>query len=142
MIATILFWLAIPLGFAGLPVSFAGFLLLPFALISLFNQFAAPRDVLLALFGIAIGSSLPPLFQLCGRLWRWLDPSEDNFKHACLLGSQVLSSGVTVAYLNAHGWIGGSQSTWLLTSYWFICLVQLWASGFQLFFQWIARRGS
>ena len=140
MVITILFWLAIPLGFLGLPVSAAGYLLLPFALVSLFNAFAAPRGVLLALLVISFASSLPPLFRLCGQLWRLLDPGEENFKHACLLGSEVLSSGATVAYLQNEGWIGGTNLSWLLTSYWFICLVQLWTSGFYVFSGWIERR--
>jgi hypothetical protein len=139
---TILFWLAIPLGFFGLPVGALGFVLLPFAIVSLFNEFAAPRDVLLALLSIAIGTSLPPLQQLCGRIWRVFDPSEDNFRHAMLLGSQFLSAALTVAYLTNHQVIGTSKSTWLLTTYWFICLTQLWGSVFIIFSSWITRRSA
>lgn len=139
---TVLFWLAIPLGFLALPVGALGFVLLPFAIISLFNEFAAPRDVLLALLGIAIGTSLPPLQQLCGRVWRVFVPSEDNFKHAMLLGSQFLSSALTVAYLTGNHLIDTPQSTWLLTTYWFICLTQLWSSLFLVFTSWLTRRGA
>jgi len=102
---TVLFWLAIPLGFFALPVGSLGFLLLPFALVSLFNQFAAPRVVLLKLFAVVIVSSLPPVMRFCQRVWLLLDPSEGNPKHAAMLGSQMLSSGWTVAYLSSDGWL-------------------------------------
>jgi len=127
---TILFWLAIPLGFSALPIGTLGFVLLPFAIVSLFNQFAAPRDVLVALLGIAVITSLPPLQKLCGHVWRIFEPSEDNFRHAMLLGSQFLSSALTVAYLTSNHLIGTPRSTWLLTAYWFICLTQLWSCFF------------
>jgi hypothetical protein len=138
---TILFWLAIPFGFFGLPVGAVGFVLLPFAIVSLFNEFAAPRGVLLSLLFIAISTSLPPVQQLCGRLWRVVEPSENNFKHAMLLGSQFLSSFLTIAYLTSNQLIGATQSTWLLTTYWFICLVQLWGSVFLIGSSWFIRQG-
>jgi hypothetical protein len=63
---TFLFWLAIPLGFSGLPVSAFGIVLLPFAVVSLFNDFAAPRDVVWAMFGIAIVTVVPTIQRLSG----------------------------------------------------------------------------
>jgi hypothetical protein len=126
---TVLFWLAIPLGLLGLPVGLLSYVLLPFAIVSLFSEFAAPREVLLILIGINICTSLPPIPRVCGLFWHFLNPSgDDNPKQAKLLGSQVLSNALSVTYLSGNGWIGTAQSTWLLTAYWFICLAQLWGS--------------
>jgi hypothetical protein len=126
---TVLFWLAIPLGFLGLPIGLLSYVLLPFAAVSLFTEFAAPRGVLFILIGINIFTSLPPIPRVCGLLWHLLNPSDDDSpKQESLLGSQVLSNALSVAYLSGYGWIGTSQSTWLLTAYWFICLTQLWGS--------------
>ena len=127
---TSLFLLAILFGFLALPVASLGFVLLPIALISLFNEFAAPRKVLFALFGIAIISSLPPVMRLCQGIWLLVDPGEKNPKHAAMLASQMMSSGWTVAYLSSNGWLIPGQTTWLLITYWFICLTQLWAGFF------------
>ena len=140
MTTTILFWLAIPLGLTALAVGLLGYALLPFSVISLFNQFAAPRRVLITLLLLNWFTSMPPIFRLCGRAWRIFDPDEGDFKKACLLGAQIISSALTVGYLTSQGWIGTPQSTWLLTAYWFICLTQLWSGGFLLISCWTARR--
>ena len=126
---TFLFWLAIALGVFAFPLAAFGWVLLPFSVISLFNEFAAPRDVLIALLLMSFCTSFPPIQMMCGQIWRLLDPGEDNFKHACLLGSEMLSSALVVWFLVSKGWIGTDQSTWLLTSYWFISIGQL-SSGF------------
>jgi hypothetical protein len=139
---TFLFWLAIPLGFSGLPVSAFGIVLLPFAVVSLFNDFAAPRDVVWAMFGIAIVTVVPTIQRLIGRVWLFLDPTEESAKKASLLGSQVFTSATTVVYLANQNLIGAPDGSWLLTSYWFICLTQLWSAFFLLLFVWIARLSS
>ncbi len=136
---TFLFWLAIPLGFSGLPVSAFGIVLLPFAVVSLFNDFAAPRGVVWTLFGIAIVTVVPVMQRLIGHAWLLLDPTEDSHKKASLLGSQVFTSAATVVYLADQNLIGTPDGTWLLTSYWFICLTQLWSAFFLLLFAWLAR---
>ncbi len=128
---TILFWLAIPLGFMAIPIGMLGFALLPFALVSLFNEFAASRETLFSLFGIVLATSLPPIRIWCGVIWKKLDNSESNTSHAQLLGCQMLSSALTIAYLYHQKLIGTPESSWLLLAYWFICLVELW-SGFFL----------
>jgi hypothetical protein len=134
---TLLFWIAIPIGFSGLPVSLAGYVLLPFGIVSLFNEFAAPRIALLSLFGIVIITSLPPASIICQRAWLLLFPREESPKHAMLLGSQAVASAVSVAYLLGNGWIDTPKSTWLLTAYWFLCLVQLWGVFFMLLTDWL-----
>ena len=139
---TFLFWLAIPLGFLPLPIGILDFVFLPFALVSLFNEFAAPRDVLLALFGLALLPVLPPLQRLCRRVWLILDPTEDNRRHAMLLGAEVLSSALAVYYITSHQLIGSAHSSWLITAYWFTCLVQLWSAAFLVLGSWIVRLGS
>ena len=126
---TFLFCLAIALGFFAFPLAALGWVLLPFSVISLFNEFAAPRDVLIALLLMSFCTSIPPIQVMCGQIWRLLDPGEDNFKHACMLGSEMFSSALLVWFLVSKGWIGTEQSTWLLTSYWFISIGQL-SSGF------------
>ena len=139
---SVLFWLAIPLGFFGFPVGVLSFVLIPFAVISLFNEFAAPRGVLFVLLAIQLCTSLPLVAILGQRIWQLLDPSEDNPKHALALGSQVLSSAASVAYLTSHGWIGTPNSTSLLTAYWFYSITTLWGSFFLILTAhfWTSRR--
>lgn len=136
---TFLFWLAIPLGFSCLPVSAFGVVLLPFAAVSLFNDFAAPRDVVWTLFGVAVVTVVPTIQRLIGHVWLLLGPTEESPKKASLLGSQVFSSAAIVVYLADQHLIGTPDGTWLLTSYWSICLTQLWSAFFLLFFVWLAR---
>jgi len=139
VVTTILFWLAIPVGLSAFPVSLLGYVLLPISLISLVNQFAAPRQVLLVIILINVIAGLPPVRTLCGRLWR-IVTTEDDFQQGSLLGSSLLSSVVTVGYLTSKGWIGTEQSTWLLTAYWFLSLTQLWNGAFLLIGRWITRQ--
>jgi hypothetical protein len=134
---TLLFWLAIPLGFSGLPVSLISYALLPFGVVSLFNEFAAPRITLFILIGINIVTSLPPISILCQRAWLFLYRQEEEPKHALLLGSQTVAAAASIAYLSSQGWIGTSKQTWLLTVYWFICLVQVWGAFFMLSSAWL-----
>lgn len=141
---TFLFWLAIPLGFSGLPFGLFGFLLLPFAVVSLFNEFAASRDVLWLIFGLNAVTRLPFPLWFLGVFWQTIDPSEDNPRRASLLCAQVVTAVLSVGYLDVKGLIGAPNSSWLLTSYWFICLIQIWAAVFILIFSWIGsspRRG-
>jgi hypothetical protein len=137
---TFLFWLAIPLGFTGLPVAAFGIVLLPFAVVSLFNEFSAPREVLWNLFGIYIVTFVPFFRWLLGTIWQTIDPTEDSPKRASLLGAKVFTAAFSLAYLDGWGLIGTSNSSWLLTSYWFICLTQLWSATFLLTFAWLARK--
>lgn len=137
---TLLFWLAILLGFSGLPVSLISYILLPFGIVSLFNEFAAPRIVLLSLLAINGITYLRPVSILCQRIWLLLCPQEDNPKHAMLLGSQTVAAAASIAYLSGNGWIHTTKSTWLLTAYWFICLTQLWGAFFMILLGWLDER--
>jgi hypothetical protein len=95
-----------------------------------------------AMFGIAIVTVVPTIQRLIGRVWLFLDPTEESTKKASLLGSQVFTSATTVVYLANQNLIGAPDGSWLLTSYWFICLTQLWSAFFLLLFVWIARLSS
>ncbi len=129
---TLLFWLAIPLGFLGLPVSLISYALFPFGIVSLFNEFAAPRIALLSLLAINVSISLPPVSIWCQRIWLLLYRQEESPKRAMLLGSQAVAAAASIAYLSGNGWIDAAKSTWLLTAYWFLCLAQLWGAFFML----------
>ena len=87
---TFLFWLAIPLGFSGLPVSAFGIVLLPFAVVSLFNDFAAPRDVVWAMFGIAIVTVVPTIQRLIGRVWLFLETQDFTAQHHRMQAAGVM----------------------------------------------------
>ena len=82
------------MGLLGFPVGLLGYVLFPFSIISLFNEFAAPRGVLIGLLVISFTTCVPSIAQLCGRVWTWLDPDVESFKHAVLVGGQMLTSPI------------------------------------------------
>ena len=136
---TFLFWLAIPLGFIGLPVGYFSILLLPVALLSLFNELAAPREIIWQAFGINLVPLLTPIPGFIGRVLINSDPQKTNPRDPSLLGSQVLSAGLFVYFMATRDFIGTPQGTWLITSYWFICIIQLWSAFFYLIRSWVIR---
>ena len=129
---TLLFWLAIPLGFIGLPAGYFSILLLPVALLSLFNEFAAPREIIWQVLAINLVPLLTPIPAFIGGLLIANDPQKPNPRDPVLLGSLVLSAGLFVYVMATRDLIGTPQGTWLITSYWFICLIQLWSAFFYL----------
>lgn len=136
---TFLFWLAIPLGFISLPVGFFLVLLLPIALLSLINEFAASREIIWAVLTINLVPLLTPVPVFIGRFLIASDPHKPNPRDPVLLGSQVLSAGLFVYIMATRDLIGTPQGTWLITSYWFICLIQLWSTFFYLISSWWLR---
>lgn len=136
---TFLFWLAIPLGFIGLPVGYFSVLLLPIALLSLINEFAAPREIIWQVFTINLVPLLTPIPAFIGGLLIASDPQKPNPREPVLLGSQVLSAGLFVYITATRDLIGIPQGTWLITSYWLICLIQLWSAFFYLINSWLMR---
>lgn len=123
----ILFWLAIPLGFLGLPVGALGFVLMPFWFIAMITEWGSPRGPLLYLLMVGFVTCLPPVAIACRRFWLILDPEEHNPKHAQLLGQLFVGAVVNIVYLDSNGWIDTDQSAWLLTAYWFISWCQIWS---------------
>ena len=118
-----IFWGATVIGLIGLPIGMLGFLLLPPAVISLFNEFAAPREVLLTMLGIFFLSALPVRLRIWQKLWMQAIPGEGNPRDAAEMGSGFCRDLSTVIYLS-HYW-PGPQSTWLIIAYWFIAFAQL-----------------
>lgn len=136
---TFLFWLAIPLGFISLPVEYFSILLLPVALLSLFNEVAAPREIIWQVFTINLVPLLTPAPAFIGGLLIASDPRKPNPRDPVILGSQVLSAGLFVYIMATRDLIGTPQGTWLITGYWFICLIQLWSAFFYLINSWLMR---
>ena len=120
----LIFCAALFVGLLGLPMGMLGFLLLPPAIISLFNEFAAPREVLLTLLAIVLLSAIPNRVRMWQSFWLSVNPAEENPRDAALLGSGLFRDAASVIYLS-QGWVGTAQSTWLIMAYWFICLAQL-----------------
>jgi len=118
-----IFWGAAVVGLIGLPIGMLGFLLLPPAVISLFNEFAAPREVLLTILGIFFLSALPVRLRVWQKLWISVIPGEENPRDAAEMGSGFCRDLSTFIYLNQY-W-PGTQSTWLIIAYWFIAFAQL-----------------
>ena len=118
-----IFWGAAIVGLIGLPIGMLGFLILPPAVISLFNEFAAPREVLLTMLGIFFLSALPVRLRFWQKLWMSVIPGEENPRDAAEMGSGFCRDLSTVIYLNQY-W-PGTQSTWLIIAYWFIAFAQL-----------------